>query len=378
MNKKIYIATLISIILLISFIFTGCKAKQENNITIAAVAPITGKYAEMGVDLIDGIKMAVEEKNEKGGIDGKKIVLLEADDKASPKDAVSVAQMMINNKNVVGVVGHMNSGTTLAASPVYSQAGMPLVMPVPTNPDITKQNFKNLFRIPITDDKQGAAIINFVLDKMKLDKVAIVHNKQAYGEGLAKEAEKTLKSRGNNPLIFIGVNADDQDFKPAILKVKALSPKVVFFGGDYAEAALFIKQSRESGLNVPFVMGDGSFNSKLIEITGKASEGCIITNIAPMTAPGDKAKDFYQKFEKKYNKIVAFAPLGYVSANILIDAIEKAQTKDREGVLKILNDPNYSYDSILGKFAFEPNGDSKGDRIFFHEIKDGKFVTVNN
>ena len=376
--KKSVLVT-IYFFLVVSFLISGCTSKkQENVITIAAVAPITGKYAEMGIDLLAGIKMAVEEKNEKGGINGTKIILLEADDKASPKDAVSVAQMMINNKDILGVVGHMNSGTTLAVSPVYSQAGMPLIMPVPTNPDITKQNFKNLFRIPITDDKQGSAIINFVLDKMKLDKVAIVHNKQAYGEGLAKEAEKTLKNRRNKPLIFLGVNADDQDFKPVILKVKALSPKVVFFGGDYAEAALFIKQSRESGLNVPFVMGDGSFNSKLIEITGKASEGCIITNIAPMTAPGDKAKDFYQKFEKKHNKIVAFAPLGYVSATILIDAIEKTQTKNREGVLKVLSDPNYSYDSILGKFAFEPNGDSKGDRIFFHEIKDGKFVTISN
>jgi branched-chain amino acid transport system substrate-binding protein len=213
---------------------------------------------------------------------------------------------------------------------------------------------------------------------MKLDQVAIVHNKQAYGEGLAKEAEKTLNARGIKPLCFIGVNADDQDFKPAILKVKDLSPKVVFFGGDYAEAALFIKQSRESGLNVPFVMGDGSFNSKLIEITGKASEGCIITNIAPMTAPGDKAKEFYQKFENKHNKIVAFAPLGYVSATILIDAIEKAQTKDKEGVLKVLSNPNYSFDSILGKFEFQTNGDSKGDRVFFHEIKGGKFVTIAN
>jgi branched-chain amino acid transport system substrate-binding protein len=234
-----------------------------------------------------------------------------------------------------------------------------------------------LIRIPITDDKQGAAIINFVLDKMKLEKVAIVHNKQAYGEGLAKEAEKTLIARENKPLIFLGVNADDQDFKPAILKVKSLSPQVVFFGGDYAEAALFIKQSRESGLNVPFVMGDGSFNSKLMEIAGKAADGCIVTNIAPMTAPSDKAKEFYQKFEAKHNKIVAFAPLGYVAANILMDAIEKAPKQDKESVLKILKDPNYSYDSILGKFSFEPNGDSRGDSVFFHEIKDGRFVTIN-
>ncbi|MBF0466694.1 MAG: branched-chain amino acid ABC transporter substrate-binding protein [Nitrospirae bacterium] len=375
MRKRLYMVVVC--FLSFSFLLTGCKSKRENVVTIAAVAPLTGKYAEMGADLLAGVKMAVNEKNDKGGINGKKVVVIEADDKASPKDSVSVAQMLITNKEVVGVIGHMNSGTTLSAAPVYSQANMPLVMPVPTNPDITKQNFNNLIRIPITDDKQGGAIINFVLDKMKLDKVAIVHNKQAYGEGLAREAEKTLNARGYKPLIFLGVNADDQDFKSAILKVKSLEPNVVFFGGDYAEAALFIKQSRESGLNSPFVMGDGSFNSKLIEIAGKAAEGCVVTNIAPMTAPSDRAKEFYRNFEKKHNKIVAFAPLGYVSANILMDAIEKAPTKDKEGVLKVLKDPNYSYDSILGKFSFEANGDSKGDNVFLHEIKDGKFVTIN-
>ncbi len=357
----------------------GCSRKPANKgeILIGAVAPTTGTYAEMGNDLLNAVKMAVDEKNAAGGIDGRKIRLIIEDDKGSPKDAVSVAQKITGNSSIIGVIGHLNSGTTLPASTVYSDGGLALIMPVPTNPAITTQGLKNLFRIPITDDKQGPAIISFAIDKMHKKNFAIIHNKDAYGEGIATEAKKELERRGMSPVVFDSVNANDQDFKPVISKLINASntPDAVFFGGGYAEAALFIKQSRQLGLNATFFMGDGCFDSQLIQIAGASAEGAFISNIAPVTAPTKEAKVFYDKYNEKYGKIVAFAPLGYVAANILLDAIEKSKDKTREGVLKVLQAPSYSYNSILGEFSFNKNGDSKGQKVFFHEVKNGKFVT---
>jgi len=355
----------------------GSEGDEGGEIVIGAVAPMTGKYGEMGNDLLAAIRIAVEERNASGGIDGKQIRLVVEDDKASPKDAVTVAHKMVADSHIIGLVGHMNSGTTLPASSVYHDGGMAMVMPVPTNPDITKQGFNNLFRVPITDDKQGPACVAFMLDKLGKSGIAVVHNKQAYGEGIATEARKALENAGHTPLAYMGISADDQDYRAVITQLKRLGPDAVFFGGGYSEAAILIKQSREQGLDVPFVMGDGCFDSQLMEIAGAAADGCYISNIAPTTAPGERAEAFFANFLEMHGKIVAFAPLGYVSTNILLDAVDKAEAKTRAGVLAVLGDPEFSYDSILGEVAFDAVGDSKGQKAFMHIIEDGRFKTVD-
>ena len=357
----------------------GCgknAAPPPSEVVIGVAAPLTGKYAEMGKDLVNAVRMAVDERNVQGGIGNKKVRLEVEDDAASPKDAVTVAHKLTSNPAIIGVVGHMNSGTTLPASTIYGTAGMALVMPVPTNPDITKQGLQNLLRIPITDDKQGPALVAFALDHLKKQKLAVIHNKEAYGEGLATEARKALEGRGAPPVLFEGVGADTTDFRPLIAKIQSVNPDAVFLGGGTAEAALFIKQAREQNLTIPFIMGDGCFDTQLMKIAGTAADGCYVSNIAPTTAPTPKAKVFYEKFEASYGKIVAFAPLGYVAATMLMDGIEKAPDKTRGGVLAILKSPSYTFDSILGRFSFEPNGDSRGQRVFVHEVKNSQFVTV--
>ncbi len=355
---------------------SACAKQPTAELVIAAVAPMTGQYGEMGKDLLNAVQMAVDDKNRSGGIRGRQVRLVTEDDKASPKDAVTVAQKIAANTSIIGIVGHMNSGTMLAASSVYSQSGVPVVMPVPTNPQITKQGFSNLFRVPITDDKQGPACASFIITKLNKNRIAIIHNKDAYGEGIATETDKYLKARDVTPVAFDTINPGDQDYRALLTRLKGSSPEVIFFGGGYAEAALLIKQAREVGLNSTFVMGDGCFDTQLMKIAGAAANGSYVSNIAPTTAPDSKAEEFYKRFQAAHGKIVAFAPLGYVSAGILLDAIEKAPTQTREGVLKVLSDPNYKFASILGDFSFEPNGDSKGQRVFMHTIDGSVFKTV--
>jgi branched-chain amino acid transport system substrate-binding protein len=250
-------------------------------------------------------------------------------------------------------------------------------MPVPTNPKITQQGFQNFFRVPITDDKQGPAAYFFLAARANKKAIAIIHNKETYGKGIAEEFQKALEKDSGKALVFEGVNANEQDYRPVIGKIKAAGTKGIFFGGEYADAARFIKQTREQGLEVPIVMGDGCFNTEMAKIAGDAVRNCYVANISPINAPDTLAKKFYDAFNAKYGKIVAYAPLGYVATGILIDGINKSPDLTREAVRKTLKDPNYSFNSIFGKFTFTPNGDSEGRKIFWHKFKNGEFEAVS-
>lgn len=370
-------------ILLLAFalFLSGCSKSAQKDavghspLLIGAVAPTTGKYGEMGKDLLAGVRMAVKNRNAAGGIDGRPIKLVEEDDDANETQAITVAEKIVGNGAVLGVVGHLNSETTLTASYVYSRAGVALIMPVPTNPEITRKQLKNLFRVPVTDDIQGPECARFMTTALRMNKIAIIHNKRTYGLGIATAVKKDLESRGITAVAFQGFNPDDDDFRPFIGRIKQLAPDGVFLGGGHSEAALFIKQSREQGFDVPFVMGDGCFDSQLMGLAGAAAEGSFVSNIAPLSSPNAGAKAFYEDFLKENRKIVAFAPLGYVSATILLDAIQKAREKTRGGVLQVLQDPQYVYESILGKISFNSLGDSVGQRMYMHRIEKGQFRT---
>jgi len=357
----------------------GCNRRQTkapSEIKIAVPVPLTGKYREFGLDLVNAARMAVDEANIQGGVHGKTLVIVTEDDKGDPKDAVTVAQRIVDDHSIIGVMGHLNSGTTLAASPVYGEAGIAVLMPVPTNPQITKQGFTNFFRVPITDDKQGAAACEFLAKKAQKSTLAVIHNRETYGKGIAEEFVKTLEADGVKPLLFEGVNANEQDYRPTIGKIKAANASGIFFGGEYADAARFIRQAREQGVDVPIVMGDGCFNTEMAMIAGDAVRNCYVANIAPLNAPNDRARRFYEQFAQEHGKIVAYAPLGYIATQILIDAIRKASEPTRKAVLAVLQDKTYAYDSILGEFRFTADGDSVGRKIFWHEFKNGQFSAI--
>jgi branched-chain amino acid transport system substrate-binding protein len=357
----------------------GCNQHQNktpSEIKIAVPVPLTGKYREFGLDLVNAAQMAVDEANAQGGLGGKSLVIVTEDDKGDPKDAVTVAQRIVDDQSIIGVMGHLNSGTTLAASPVYAEAGIAVLMPVPTNPEITKQGFTNFFRVPITDDKQGSAAYEFLAKKAQKSALAVIHNRETYGKGIAEEFVKSLEADGAKPLLFEGVNANEQDYRPTIGKIKAANASGIFFGGEYADAARFIRQAREQGVEAPIVMGDGCFNTEMATIAGDAVRNCYVANIAPLNAPNERARRFYDGFAQKHGKIVAYAPLGYVATQILIDAIRKAPEPSRKAVLAVLRDKSYTYDSILGEFKFTPNGDSVGRKIFWHEFKNGQFSAI--
>lgn len=355
----------------------GRKATDQATIRIAAVAPTTGAQADVGQDLVNGVKLAVDEKNQKGGVLGKKIELVVFDDAADPKEEVSVAHKISSDSTIVGIVGHMNSGTTKPATPIYSEAGLPVVMPVPTNPEITKQGFSNLFRVPPTDLDQGADVARYALERLGKKRFAIIHDSTAYGQPLAEVVRTTIQKFGGQVVSFDGITEGDKDFRALLTKIRGLNPDTLFFGGIYNEGGLIAKQAKELGLKVQFLAADGCFGDKFIEIAGtSAAEGAIMSFIAPDEMTSDATRTFAEKFRQKYGGIKAFAPLGYDSANILMNGIEQAGKPDKKAIIAALHSPDFKYSGVTGESRFEADGNNSRRSVYFFIVKDGKFRPV--
>jgi len=364
----------------LALLWSGCYKTPDNSnslsVRIAAVAPTTGSQAEVGQDLINGIKMAVEETNANGGVLGKKIELVVFDDSADPKEAVNVAHKIASDPSIVGVVGHMNSGTMKPASPVYNKAGIPVVMPVPTNPEITKQGFRELFRVPPTDLDQGTDIARYALDRLGKKKFAIVHDSTAYGQPLAEVVRKTVEGAGGQVVSFDGITEGEKDFRAVLTKIKAANPEVLFFGGIYNEGGLLAKQAKEVGLQVPFLAADGTFSDKFIELAGPAAEGAVMSFIAPDEATNNATRAFGEKFRKQYGGIKAFAPLGYDATRVLIAGIQKAGKPDRQAIIAALHAGDFSYAGVTGESRFDNDGNNSRRSVYFFTVKNGKFTPV--
>lgn len=366
--------------LLASLALSACgqHSQAPQTIRIAAVGPITGAQAETGQDMINGIRLAVAEKNAAGGVLGKKVELVVFDDAADPKEAVSVARKIESDPTIMGVVGHMNSGTTKPASPIYHAAGIPLVMPVPTNPEITRQGFSNLFRIPPTDLDQGAEVARYAIERLGHRRFAIVHDSTAYGQPLAQIVRNTVQAAKAEVVAFDGITEGDKDFRALLTKLRGVNPDVIFFGGIYNEAGLLVKQARELGLNAPFMSADGAFSTKLIQLAGPAAEGMVVSFIAPDEKSSGAVRSFADKFRQTYGAPQAFAPLGYDAANVMLSALERAGKPERQAIIAALHAADFRHDGVTGGSSFDAQGNNSRRSVFFFQVKNGKFEPAAN
>ncbi len=236
-------------------------------VKIGTAGPLTGEIAHLGKDNENGVRLAIDEANAKGlTLGGKKVKLelLSEDDQADPKVGTTVAQKLVDAK-VVGVVGHLNSGVSIPASVIYNQAGIPMISGSSTNPQLTEQGFKNVFRVVGRDDQQGPAIANYLASEVKPKKVAVIDDSTAYGEGLADEVAKTLKAGGIKVLPREKGSDKTVDFKSILTKIKGEKPNAVFYGGMDATGGPLLKQARELGIKVVFAFGDGACTDKMKE-----------------------------------------------------------------------------------------------------------------
>src|SRR6188508_3854111 len=299
------------------------KAPPSIEIKIAHVGPLTGGIAHLGKDNENGARLAIEEANAaKTKIDGKevKFVLVAEDDQADPKVGATVAQKMVDAK-VAGVVGHLNSGTSIPASPIYSQAGIPVISGSATNPKLTEQGFKTQFRVVGRDDQQGPAIASYLATNNKPKLVAVIDDATAYGKGIADEVEKTLKAANIKVLPREQGTDKTTDWKAILTKVKGKSPDAVFYGGMDATGGPLLKQGRELGVKAVFSFGDGACTDDMTKLAGAAADGllCSQAGLPPQAAD----RKFLDAYKKRFSADpILYAPFTYDAANMLIEAMK--------------------------------------------------------
>jgi branched-chain amino acid transport system substrate-binding protein len=349
-------------------IFYGCGGK-EDVIKIGVAGPMTGDQAKMGTDFKNGVALAVEEWNAKGGVLGKKIAIMIEDDQHDPKQAVSIANKIVN-AGAVGTIGHFNSSCSIPASDVYNRAGIPMISPGSTNPQLTEKGFKGVFRVCGRDDQQGKVGAEFVINKLGLKKIAIIHDKTIYGQGLASEFKKFITGKVE-VVYYSGIIQGDKDFKTVLTAIKDKKPELIYFGGIYPEAGLIVRQAKELGMNVPLMSGDGTIDPKFIEIAGaKAAEGTYLT-FSPDARKIPTAKMFIDAYEKKFGEIGPYSIYAYDAANIMLTAIKEAGTKDGKTITDKLH--SMEFNSAVGKIKFDDKGDVTVAPYVVWITKNGKF-----
>ena len=353
----------------------AAPADETATVKIGHAGPLTGGIAHLGKDNENGARLAVEQATAKKIKLGGKTVKFEMmgeDDQADPKLGPTIAQKFVDAK-VSGVVGHLNSGVTIPASAVYSQGNIPMISGSATNPKLTEQGFKNIFRVVGRDDQQGPAVAQY-LESMKIKKVAIVDDATAYGEGLANEVEKTLKAAGVNVVGREKTNDKATDFKAILTKLKGRAPDAVFYGGMDATGGPMLKQARELGIKAVFSFGDGACTDTMKQLAGdQNAEGLICSQAGlPVVAA---SKDFLDSYKAKYNvDPIIYAPFTYDAANVLIAAMQKADSSDPAKYLPELQ--KISYQGATGKIEFDDKGDRKDAEMTIFTMKGGKLEPI--
>ena len=351
---------------------TGCQ-KSADTIKIGLAAVQSGSDAQIGLTMLNGAQVAVDEWNAKGGVLGKKIETISLDDEGKPDKAVNVAQTLVDD-GVVAVIGHLNSGCTIPASRVYSDGKVIQITPGSTNPQYTEQGFPYAFRICGRDDQQGATCGNFFRDVLKLNKIAILHNKTAYGQGLATEVQKTFESKGGTVTMFQGVGEDESDFRANLTVIQGSGAEGFFWGGMYGQGGPLCVQMRQAGMTIPFISGEGCFDHTFINTVG-AGAANVYLSFGKDYRSLPAAQSFLQKYKAKYNQDEgAYSVYGYDAANVLLTAIAQAGSTDPDKVSAIMK--GQPFDTILGKIEFDSKGDLKQSSYIMWTIQNGKFQVV--
>ncbi len=342
---------------------------KDSPIKIGLGAMLSGSYATLGIDIRNGAEMAITEK---GDLLGRKIALQAEDDQCEGAPSVAIAEKFCNDPILVGVVGYMCSGGSIPASDVHNKYKVVMISPSSTSLELTARGIPIFFRTCWNDKIQGKAAAEFAL-KHKWSKVAVLHDKSAYGQGLADEFKRMVEAGGGKAVAYEGLTRGDKDFSPVLTKIKPLEPQLVYFGGMAAEGSLVVRQMRRIGLKGKFLSDDGCYTEKdFIEASGKAAEGSYVTYAeTPKAATFDA---WVKKFEGKYGKRQTFSPQAYDATRILMTAVEKVAQKKEDGRLvigkKALRDAVAAtkHDGVTGPITFDQAGDRTGSVVAVNKV----------
>ena len=371
---------LIPLSAMITLAFSCSAFAQEEVVKLAHVGPITGPIAHIGKDTENGTRMAVEELNAKGiTIGGKKIkfVLLTEDDAGDPKQGTAVAQKLVDAK-VQGVVGHLQSGTTIPASKIYYDAGIPQISPGSTNPKYTQQGFNTAFRVVANDGQLGGALGRYAVATLHAKNIAVIDDRTAYGQGLAQEFSKGAKAAGANIVATQYTNDKATDFSAILTAIKAKKPDVIFFGGLDAGAGPMLRQMKQLGIPAKLMGGDAICTTELPKLAGDAlsDDQVVCAEAGGIQDAGKPALDAYKAaFKKRYgHDVIIYAPYAYDALMTLVDAMQKANSTDPKKYLPAL--AKISHKGVTGTISFDAKGDMKNATLTLYTYKAGQRTII--
>ncbi|MDC7699906.1 branched-chain amino acid ABC transporter substrate-binding protein [Vogesella indigofera] len=346
-------------------------------VKLGFAAPLTGPQSHYGEEYKNGVTLAIEDANaEKPTIGGKPVTfeLVAEDDQADPKTATQLAQKFVDNQ-VSGIVGHFNSGTSIPASKIYSDAGLPQVA-MATAPAFTQQGYKTTFRSMTSDTQQGSVMGKFVVEKLAAKKIVIVDDRTAYGQGLADEFEKSVKAAGGEVVKREFTNDKATDFAAIITSIKGSAPDVVFFGGADAQSAPMAKQMKRLGLKAPLVSGEMTKTPTFLKLAGKEAEGTIASLAGLPLEKMPKGADYATRYKARFNADVAtYSPYGYDATRVIIAAMKEADSIKPADYLPKLAAINYS-GVTSAAWSYDQNGDLKDGGITVYKVEGGEWKVM--
>jgi branched-chain amino acid transport system substrate-binding protein len=355
------------------------QAQQAEDVKIGFAGPMTGAQAHYGKDFQNGITLAVEEMNaSKPVIGGKPVhfVLDSADDQADPRTGTTVAQKLVDD-GIKGMLGHFNSGTTIPASRIYANAGIPEIA-MATAPEYTQQGFKTTFRMMTSDTQQGSVAGTFAVKTLGVKKIAIVDDRTAYGQGLADQFEKAAKASGATIVTREFTNDKAVDFKAILTKLKAANPDLIYYGGADSQAGPMVKQMKTLGMKSPLMAGEMVKTDTFLKIAGDSANGTVasLAGLPLEEMPG--GKDYTAKYKKRFNEDVqTYSPYAYDGAMALFNAMKKANSTDPAKYLPLL--AQTSMPAVTSKaLAYDSKGDLKNGGITLYKVVDGKWTTLQS
>ena len=359
-------------------------AMAQTVVTIAHVGPTSGAIAHLGKDNENGAIMAVEELNAAGvTIGGKKVTikLMTEDDGADPKQGTAVAQKLADAK-VVGVIGHLNSGTSIPASKIYSDAGIPQISPSATNPKYTRQGFKTTFRVVADDTQLGSTLGKYAVNTLKGKVIAVIDDRTAYGQGVADEFSKAVVAAGGSIVAKEFTTDKATDFNAILTTIKGKKPDVVFFGGMDAVAGPMLRQMKSLGISAKFMGGDGICSAELVKLGGDAiADNQVYCAEAGGVEKGSKFEaakiDFEKRFKAKFGADVqVYAPYVYDSVKLMVAAMVKAGSSDPEKYLPVLA-ATKDYQGVTGAIGFDNKGDIVNGALTLQTVRGGKLEILS-
>ena len=364
-------------VLAVAFSFAGLSAAQDMVVKIGHVGPTSGGIAHLGKGNENGAKMAIEDLNARGvTIGGKKVKLELAaeDDAADPKQGTAVAQKLVDMK-VAGVIGHLNSGTSIPASKIYSAAGIPQISPSATNPAFTRAGYKTTFRVVADDVHLGGTLGRYAVKNLKGKAIAVIDDRTAYGQGVAEEFTKAVKAAGGKIVGSEFTTDKATDFMPILTTLKGKKPDVIFFGGMDAVAGPMMRQMKNLGIKAKFMGGDGICSSELVKLAGDGmADGQVVCAEAGGVEGTQKAgmDKFYADYKKRFGiDVTVYEPYVYDAMNIMVAAMVKAGSADPAVYLPVLA-KTADYKGVTGNISFDAKGDVKNGALTLYTYKAGK------